>query len=73
MKYAKLQIVRIKLRSQILKSEIHIGKIVTEIDNPDIRELIERNYRIIYKVVSKDRADILTVHHTSRDLTKRKF
>ncbi len=71
-KYAKLQIVRIKLRTQILKSEIHLGKIVPELNSPSTRELIEGNYRIIYKVISKKKVDILTIHDTSRDLTKRK-
>ncbi len=71
--YAKRQVVKIRKRTTILKTQSRIGKIVPEIENPDIRELIEGNYRIIYKIVSKDRIDILTIHHCARDLTKRKI
>ena len=69
--YAKLQVVRIRNRTRILKSQIRLGKIVSEIDRKNIRELIEGRYRIIYKIVSKNRIDILTVHHSSRDLRRR--
>lgn len=71
--YAKLQIARIKLRTRILKTQTYSGKIVTEINKNNIRELIEGNYRIICKIVSEERIDILTIHHSSRDLTKRKI
>ncbi len=71
--YAKRQVLKIRGRTEILKEQIRIGRIVPEIDNPDIRELIEGNYRIIYKVVSNNRIDILTVHHSARDLTKREI
>lgn len=69
--YAKRQALIIRNRTKILKSQTHLGKIVPEIEDKNIRELIEGNYRIIYKVVSEDRIDILTIHHSSRDLTKR--
>ena len=32
-----------------------------------MRELVEGNYRNIYKLVDKGRIDILTIHHRSRD------
>ena len=44
-----------------------------EIKNENFREIIEGNYRIIYKVISSERIDIITVHHSARDLTKRKI
>lgn len=68
-KYAELQIIKIRNHTQILKSHIYIGKIVREIEENSIRELIEGNYRIIYKLVSKTQIDILTIHHSARDLT----
>ncbi len=70
-KYAKIQVQRLKFRTQILKSQSRSGRVVPEIGNPDIRELIEGNYRIIYKIVSKEQIDILTVYHSSRDFTRR--
>jgi len=36
-----------------------------------IRELIEGNYRIIYKIVNEYQIDILTIHHSARDLKRR--
>ena len=44
-----------------------IGKEVTERGDFAVRELVEGNYRIIYKLVDKGRIDILTIHHRSRD------
>jgi plasmid stabilization system protein ParE len=64
-KYVRPQILRIRQRTKILSSEIYIGKIVTEMDNTNIRELIEGNYRIIYLIVNVERIDILTVHHSA--------
>ena len=68
-KYAKLQILRITTRTKILKSQIYSGKITEEINQQNIRELIEGNYRII----NPERIDILTVHHSARDLYRRKI
>ena len=72
-RYAKLQVIRIRSRVRILKHQIYIGKIVQEIDSQYIRELIEGNYRIIYKIISKKRVDILTIHHSARDLPRREM
>ena len=70
-RYARLQVLRLKNRTSILKSQIQIGHIVKEINNKNTRELIEGRYRIIYKIVSKNQIDILTIHHSARDITKR--
>jgi len=72
-RYAKLQVIRIKNRTRILKTQVRSGKIVPEINKENIREIIEGNYRIIYKTVKDNRIDILTIHHSARDLTKRKI
>ena len=70
-KYARLQVVKIRLRTKILSSHIYSGKLVEEINRGDIRELIEGNYRIIYRIVEQERVDILTIHHSARDLSKK--
>jgi addiction module RelE/StbE family toxin len=70
-KYAQLQVIKIKARTNILKKNPLAGKVNPELSNPDFRELVEGNYRIIYKVVSPDRVDILTIHHSARDLARR--
>ena len=71
--YAKLQVTRLKNRTRILKTQVRSGKIVPEINKGNIRELIEGNYRIIYKIEKDNRIDILTIHHSARDLTRRKI
>jgi addiction module RelE/StbE family toxin len=70
-RYAKLQVLRIIKKTGCLKSQTHLGKRVSEIDKENIRELIEGRYRIIYKIISKNQIDILTIHHTARDLPRR--
>jgi toxin ParE1/3/4 len=72
-RYAKLQITRLKTRTRILKTQTRSGKIVSEINRENIRELIEGSYRIIYKIVEDNQIDILTIHHSARDLTRRKI
>jgi len=62
---------RIQNKTEILKSQIEIGKIVEELNDPKVREIIEGNYRIIYRIVSKNELHILLVHHGARDLSKR--
>jgi addiction module RelE/StbE family toxin len=46
------------------------GRIVPEFNNKNIRELIRGSYRIVYRIVTASRIDILTVHHSARLLTK---
>ncbi len=72
-RYAKLQVIRLKERTNILKTQIRSGRIVPEINQNEIRELIEGNYRIIYKIVTDNKIDILAIHHSARDLTIRKI
>jgi addiction module RelE/StbE family toxin len=72
-RYARLQIENLKNRTEILKLQIHSGRIVPETNKENIRELIEGNYRIIYFIVSNKQINILTIHHSSRDLFKRKI
>jgi toxin ParE1/3/4 len=70
-RYAKRQIDKLINRTQILKNQIRVGKEVEEINKPEIRELIEGNYRIIYRIVNENQVHILMVHHGARDLTRR--
>ncbi len=71
--YAKLQVIRIKNKTNILKTHAYSGKIIPEFYHEQYRELEEGNYRIIYKIVNKTTIDILTIHHAKRDLTRRKL
>jgi toxin ParE1/3/4 len=72
-KFAKIEVIKIKLRTKVLKDKPFIGKQVRERNDSRIRELIEGNYRIIYKVIDDKRIDILTIHHGTRDLKRREL
>jgi toxin ParE1/3/4 len=63
-RFASIQIDKFFIRSQILEQFPLAGKIVPELGDDNIRELIEGNYRIIYRVVSESRVDILTIHQS---------
>jgi toxin ParE1/3/4 len=49
-RYAKRQVEQLFNKPQILNLQIRAGKTVEEINKPDVRELIEGNYRIIYRM-----------------------
>ncbi len=61
-KYAKIQVQRFFKRVEVLEEKPLSGRIVPEINNKNIRELIMGNYRIIYLIINKSRIDILTIH-----------
>ncbi|MEI6050439.1 MAG: type II toxin-antitoxin system RelE/ParE family toxin [Bacteroidota bacterium] len=65
-KYSVIQIRRIRERAKILKTQPFSGRIVPETKNESIRELILGSYRIIYRIISDDRIDILTVYHSAK-------
>lgn len=49
----------------------NIGREVHEIDDPNVREILHNNYRIIYKV-EEDYIIILTIVNGARDLRNMK-
>jgi len=53
---------RVTARSQQLRNVPHSGRLVREYNRDDVRELLEKPYRIIYKIKS-DQIDVLTVMH----------
>jgi addiction module RelE/StbE family toxin len=53
-------------RVDILIDNTNIGRIVPEFENELIRELIEGNYRIIYKINSITEIAVLRIHHSAR-------
>lgn len=54
-----------------LKDFPEIGRIVSEADNPNVRELIFQNFRIIYRIINEN-VQILTVIRGSRDMSSLK-
>lgn len=64
--FAQVQVEKLFGRASILETHPKAGRVVPELTQENLRELIEGNYRIIYRIYSEDRIDIVTVHHSSR-------
>ncbi len=62
---ARLFADKLKRRAESLSRFPKRGRIVPELGRDDIREIIEGNYRIAYRV-RKDSADILTIFEAHR-------
>lgn len=64
-----------KLVDQIFEKELlisshpEIGRIVPEVNNKNLREIIFKNFRIIYAIFDSHRISVLTVHESSRPLS----
>lgn len=67
-KYAEIQVARFFAHENLLATNCQIGRVVPELGNEQIRELISGSYRIIYTVVHTNRVDVITIHHSSRIL-----
>ena len=67
--YAKIQVQRFFNAVKVLEKQPKSGKIVPEKQDVSIREILIGSYRIIYKIVSEKRIDIITVHHNKRLLS----
>lgn len=65
--YATRFINRIILRVDQLESFPESGRIVPEMDDPTIRELIEGNFRIFYKI-QRGSVIILRIHNSARKI-----
>ena len=63
--YARIFASRTVDRISSLESFPKAGRIVPESDREDVREIIDGNYRIIYRLLH-DEVQILTVHHSAR-------
>lgn len=66
--FAKIQIQRIISKIDLLEQFPNIGRVVPELEYQRVREILVSNYRIIYHIVSLTRIDILTIHHSARQL-----
>lgn len=67
--YAQKTIEKFFDRIKILQQLPNAGRMVPELNNKDIRELIEGNYRIIYTFKRKE-ISVLRIHHSSRQISK---
>jgi addiction module RelE/StbE family toxin len=67
--YAKIQVQRFFSAAKVLEKQPKSGKIVSEKQDPLIREILIGNYRIIYRIVSAAKVDVIMVHHSKRLLS----
>ncbi len=67
--YAKIQTERFFEKVKVLEQHPEFGLIVPELGISTIRQISEGRYRIIYRIVSLQRIDILTIHNKSRLLS----
>lgn len=65
--YADRLMDRLTRRSQQIGTFPRSGRSVPEYEAPDIREVIEGSYRIIYRI-KKEQIDVLAVIHSAQQL-----
>jgi len=66
--YAKRVVRNIREKSQTLEPFPNAGRVVPEINDPDVREIFVYSYRLIYEVKPK-RVEILAIVHGKRDFS----
>ena len=64
-KYARIKVIRIREQVNILKNHPQMGRIVPEVGNENLRELIFGSYRIIYRYNASNLIEIITIHHSA--------
>ena len=64
--YASVVITRLIAATDRLVPFPESGRTVPEFENPLIREVVLKPYRIVYRLVDTDEIHILTVHHGSQ-------
>ena len=63
--YAQLVTQRLIASVERLPALPQSGRIVPEINDPTIREVIQGSYRIVYRLI-REEIHIITVHHAAR-------
>ena len=72
-RYAQIQVDDFFETAKILEIFPEAGRIIPEMNKPSLRELIVGFYRVIYKIKTPDRIDVLTIYHSRRFLSRRKL
>ncbi|GAB2586158.1 type II toxin-antitoxin system RelE/ParE family toxin [Spirosoma areae] len=60
-------------KADLLRHQPEMGRKVPEFNLPYLHELVHKSYRIVYKMVSPTQIDIITIQHSSRDMSERFF
>ena len=61
--YASVVVARLTQGVDRLKDFPQSGRVVPEFERDDVREVLARPYRIIYRLLREDEIHILTIHH----------
>jgi plasmid stabilization system protein ParE len=64
--YASVIVSRLIAATERLVPFPESGRAVPEFDDPLVREVVHRPYRIVYRLVGVDELHVLTVHHASQ-------
>ncbi len=72
-KYAQMQVQNFFEATKSLEEFPKAGRIVPELNIKEIREIFVGFYRVIYHIISKEKIEILAIHHSYRLLKKREF
>ena len=71
---SQLMIDRLLYESTWLKLNPRIGRIVPEIKNPEIREILKGTFRVIYLYQDQEsKVIVLAVHQSMKDLSRRGY
>jgi plasmid stabilization system protein ParE len=57
-------------KERLIASFPTVGRVVPELNNENVREIIYKQFRIIYVVLEKDSIHIITVHTSSKPLSE---
>ena len=68
--YAQRQVEKILKRINRITNSIQSGRIMPELYVEAIREVFEGNYRIIYRIISADKVEVVAILHTARFFDK---
>jgi addiction module RelE/StbE family toxin len=68
-RYADTLVDKIFEKAHLLEKHPRMGRMVPELGREEVRELIYKQYRIVYKIVNEFRIDVLAVHPSAQPLT----
>jgi toxin ParE1/3/4 len=66
MNVAMSQVDRLLNKFELLRQFPRSGRVISNMNNDNLREIFVEKYRVAYYIVSETQIDILRVHHTSR-------
>jgi toxin ParE1/3/4 len=65
-RYGVITINKIYQQVQLIKRNPYLARIVPELNEENIREIISGNYRIVFKIIDPKLVHILRIYHSAR-------